>query len=197
MTRILLIRHAVNEWVKTGKLAGWTAGVHLNEDGQEQAIALGKRLASIPLNAIYSSPLERTVETAQAIVQHHPKLTLQIEAGIGEVRYGKWQGKELKKLAKKKLWYAVQHFPSRVQFPEGESMRGAQIRAVDTIERLRNSHNKELIAVVSHSDVIKMIVAHYMGMHLDMFQRIAIAPASITVIEISGSRPVVEVVNGA
>jgi probable phosphoglycerate mutase len=195
MTRILLIRHAVNEWVKTGKLAGWTAGVHLNEDGQEQATALGKRLAEVPLNAIYSSPLERTVETAQAIVQHHSKLTLQIEAGIGEVRYGKWQGKELKKLAKKKLWYAVQHFPSRVQFPEGESMRGAQIRAVDTIERLRNSHEKELIAVVSHSDVIKMIVAHYMGMHLDMFQRIAIAPASITSIAIGGSRPIVEVVN--
>lgn len=195
MARILLIRHAVNEWVKTGKLAGWTAGVHLNEDGQEQATELGKRLASVPLNAIYTSPLERTVETAQAILQHHPKLTLKIEAGIGEVRYGKWQGKALKKLAKKKLWYAVQHFPSRVQFPDGESMRGAQIRAVNTIERLRNLHEKELIAVVSHSDVIKMIVAHYLGMHLDMFQRINVAPASITLIALDGSRPIVEVVN--
>jgi probable phosphomutase (TIGR03848 family) len=195
MTKFLLVRHAVNDFVKTGKLAGWTPGVHLNEDGKIQAEAIGERLAGAALTAIYSSPLERTVETAQAIARHHPSLKLQIEPGVGEVRYGEWQGKAIKKLARQKPWYTVQHFPTRVQFPQGETMRGVQARAVDTIERLRLQHEKGQIVVVSHSDVIKMIVAHYLGMHLDMFQRIAIAPASLTVISLADTRPVVEVVN--
>ncbi len=195
MTQFLLIRHAVNEWVKSGKLAGWTPGVHLNDEGQTQAAAMGERLAAVKLAAIYSSPLERTVETAQAIAKHHPALTLQIEPGIGEVRYGEWQGKSLKKLAKKKEWGIVQHVPTRMQFPEGETMRGAQARAVDTIERLRLEHPKDIVAIVSHSDVIKMIVAHYLGVHLDLFQRIAISPASLTAIALEDGRPMVQVMN--
>lgn len=195
MATFFLIRHAVNEWVKTGKLAGWTPAVHLNDLGRVQAEALGQRLVETKLTALYSSPLERTIETAQAIAKHHPDLTLHVENGVGEVRYGEWQGKALKKLAKQKAWYTVQHVPSRMQFPDGETMRGAQARAVDTIERLNLEHPEGIVAVVSHSDIIKMIVAHYLGMHLDLFQRLNISPASLSIIQLGSDRPMIQVVN--
>lgn len=195
MTQFLLIRHAVNDWVKTGKLAGWTPGVHLNEQGTAQAEALGKRLAGVKLHAIYSSPLERTVETAEAIAAHHPHLQIQLMDGLGEVRYGEWQDKELKRLRKRKLWENVQHYPTRVRFPEGETMRGAQARAVDTIEELYQRHPGQTVVVVSHSDVIKMIVAHYLGMHLDLFQRIDISPASISTLVLGSGMPFIHNLN--
>ncbi|NJL93442.1 MAG: hypothetical protein HC915_06785 [Anaerolineae bacterium] len=156
MTTILLIRHAVNDWVKTGKLAGWTPGVHLNELGQAQAEALGERLAKTRLHAIYTSPLERTVETAEAIAKHHPHLQLQHLENVGEVRYGAWQGQSLARLRRFKLWYNVQHHPIRVRFPEGETMRAAQARIVDALEMLYARHPRQTVVVVSHSDIIKM-----------------------------------------
>jgi probable phosphoglycerate mutase len=195
MTHILLIRHAVNDFVKTGKLAGWTPGVHLNEEGQAQAEALGKRLADAPLKALYSSPLERTMETAEAIRQHHPHLTIQQHDGIGEVRYGDWEGMEISKLSGRKMWHLVQHYPSRASFPNGETMRGVQERAVNAIEALTLAHPREMIAVVSHADLIKMILAHFLGMHLDEFQRIVIAPASISSLMLGYGRPYVGTMN--
>lgn len=195
MVHILLVRHAVNDWVKTGKLAGWTPAVHLNELGEAQAAALGERLAKTKLHAIYSSPLERTMETAEAIVTHHPHLSIKPLEAIGEVRYGEWEGQELSKLRQFKLWHHVQHYPSRVEFPGGETMRGAQERAVNAIEQLRHWHPRQTVVAVSHSDVIKMIVAHYLGMHLDQFQRIDISPASLTALVLDSGRPIVHCVN--
>lgn len=195
MTKILLIRHATNDWVKTDRLAGWTPGVHLSEHGKAQAAALGERLKSMKIHAIYASPLERTMETAQAIVRHHPKLIVQPLEGIGEVRYGEWEGAELKKLRGRKLWRYVQHVPSRVRFPGGETMRGTQARAVDTIEALCAKHSGQTVAVVSHSDVIRMVVAHYLGVHLDLFQRINISPASLTIISTGMGVPFIDCVN--
>ena len=195
MTTFLLIRHAVNDWVKTGKLAGWTPGVHLNEDGQAQAAALGQRLADRPLKAIYASPLERTMETAQAIAAHHDGLAVQSLEAVGEVRYGRWQGEEVKKLVARKMWQVIQYVPSRASFPEGETMRQVQLRAVDALETLAERHPRQMIAVVSHSDVIKMILAHYLGMHLDLFQRIVVSPASLSVVELGYGRPFVALVN--
>ena len=195
MTTFLLIRHAVNDWVKTGKLAGWTPGVHLNEDGQAQAAALGQRLADRPLKAIYASPLERTMETAQAIAAHHNGLAVQSLEAVGEVRYGRWQGEEVKKLVARKMWQVIQYVPSRASFPEGETMRRVQLRAVDALETLAERHPRQMIAVVSHSDVIKMILAHYLGMHLDLFQRIVVSPASLSVVELGYGRPFVALVN--
>jgi probable phosphomutase (TIGR03848 family) len=198
MVQFLLVRHAINEWVKTGKLAGWTPGVHLNDDGRKQAEALGERLSTEKITAIYSSPLERTMETAEAIAKHHPDLTVQQESGIGEVRYGKWEGKKIKKLAKKKKWQIVQHVPSRMTFPKGESMRGTQMRAVDTIENLYAQYKDDenaVIVLVFHADLIKMVVAHYLGVHLDLFQRIVISPASITRLLLDDGRPFLATVN--
>ena len=195
MTHILLIRHAVNDFVKTGKLAGWTPGVHLNDEGTAQAQALGNRLIGIPLKALYASPLERTMETAEAIRGHHAHLEIRTTEGLGEVRYGDWEGKEIAALVKRKMWHVVQEYPSRAYFPNGETMRGVQVRAVDEVERLAAAHPREMIAVVTHADVIKMVVAHYLGMHLDNFQRIVISPASISSLMLGYGRPYVGTVN--
>jgi probable phosphoglycerate mutase len=195
MTQILLIRHAVNDFVKTGKLAGWTPGVHLNDEGKAQATALGKRLIDTPIDQLYSSPLERTMETAGAIHEHHPSLEIKPIPELGEVRYGDWEGMEITKLTGRKMWQVVQQYPSRAAFPNGETLREVQTRAVNAIERLVEIHPHELVVVVSHADIIKMILAHYLGMHLDEFQRIVIMPASISGLSLGFGRPYVSSVN--
>lgn len=195
MTHILLIRHAVNDFVKTGKLAGRTPGVHLNEDGKAQAEALGLRLAGAKIHQIISSPLDRTMETAQAVLQHHPKLELQLNNEIGEVDYGDWQGASIASLRHRKMWEVIQEYPTRAYFPNGEAMRDVQTRAVNEIERLAREYPTHTIAIFSHADLIKMVVAHYLGMHLDVFQRIVISPASITGIQLGHSRPFITTVN--
>jgi probable phosphoglycerate mutase len=195
MTTILLIRHAVNDFVKTGKLAGWLPDIHLNDEGRAQAEALGKRLAGAPLHHIYASPLERTMETAEAIRQHHPNLTIEHNLAIAEVRYGDWEGAKISDLQRRKMWQVVQEYPSRARFPNGETMRGVQTRAVDEIEQIVARHPRETVVIVSHADLIKMVVAHYLGMHLDNFQRIVIAPASISTLMLGHSRPYVAAVN--
>jgi probable phosphoglycerate mutase len=169
--------------------------VHLNDHGRAQAAALGRRLAQTRIDAIYASPLERTVETAQAVLEHHPKLRLETIEDLGEVRYGDWTGGEIQKLVHRKMWEVIQHFPSRARFPNGETMRQVQARAVNVLESLIDKHPRSTVALVSHSDVIKMIVAHFLGMHLDLFQRIEISPASLTILAMGASRPVLVQLN--
>ncbi|MYE26531.1 MAG: MSMEG_4193 family putative phosphomutase, partial [Chloroflexi bacterium] len=195
MTTILLIRHAVNDYVKTGKLAGRLAGVHLNDEGVAQAEALGRRLADAPLKCIYSSPMERTMETAAAIAKHHPQLTLRAREEITEVDYGDWQDKAIGELQRRKMWGVVQEYPSRAVFPNGETMRAVQTRIVNAIEALARRHPEQMIALVFHADLIKMALAHYLGMHLDVFQRIVISPASISTLHLGHSRPFIVGVN--
>ena len=195
MTTILLIRHAVNDFVKTGKLAGWTEGVHLNEEGQAQAEALGARLADAPIERIYASPIDRTMETAAAIAKRHPQLQVVENREIGEVRYGDWEGKKVSDLQRRKMWSVVQEYPSRAYFPNGESMRGVQTRIVNEIEALAQRHPRQMIALVFHADLIKMALAHYLGMHLDVFQRIVISPASISTLHLGHSRPFIVCMN--
>jgi len=178
VTTLLLIRHGANDWVH-GRLAGWTPGVHLNEEGRRQAAALAARLALLPIDALYSSPLDRTVETAQAIAGPRG-LPLRLVEGLGEVRYGEWQGAELKELYKHELWPGVQFYPSGTRFPGGETLGEAQVRMVATLDALRAQHPQGVIAVVSHADIIKLAVAYYIGMHIDLFQRLEISPCSAT-----------------
>jgi probable phosphoglycerate mutase len=178
MTNLLLIRHATNDWV-ADRLAGWTPGVHLNENGRAQAEALAERLAAWPIAAIYSSPLERAVETAQPLAARHD-LPIRMEEGVGESRYGDWTGQLLKELSKAPEWMQVQFVPSLARFPGGEGLGEMQARAVAAIERLRAAHPNEVIAVVSHADVIKAIAASYAGLPFDLFQRLVVDTASIT-----------------
>jgi probable phosphoglycerate mutase len=169
--------------------------VHLNDEGRAQAEALGKRLADVPIRHLYASPLERTMETAEAIRQHHGDLQIVRNAEIGEVRYGDWEGKEIRALQSRKMWHVVQEYPSRAYFPNGETMRGVQTRGVNEIERLAAAHPGELVVVVSHADLIKMVLAHFLGMHLDNFQRLVVSPASISTLVLGYGRPYVGTVN--
>ena len=188
MTQLLLIRHGENEYTRTGKLAGWTNGVSLNEAGRKQAEALAERLMPAPIKFIYSSPLERAQETA-APVAKAKKLKVEVVPGLGEVRYGKWTGKSLKVLARTKLWRTVQQLPSAMEFPDGETMRGAQIRMVDAIDSIVRAHPKAMVAVFTHSDPIKLAVAYYLGMPIDLFQRLVIQTASITLLRLGEGAP--------
>jgi probable phosphomutase (TIGR03848 family) len=182
MTTLILIRHGYTDWADK-KLAGWLPDVHLNELGQKQAQELVERLKPIELAAIYSSPLERTIETAQPIAKARG-LKINKVPNLGEVKYGDWQGQSLKVLAQKKEWKSVQVTPSTFSFPNGESFREMQSRAVAAVEKIIAAHEKDAVALFSHGDVIKVIVAYYSGIALDNFQRVAISPASISVIAI-------------
>jgi probable phosphoglycerate mutase len=132
--------------------------------------------------------MERTIETAQAIAAHHPHLTVQELPGVNEVDFGAWQGQALKELAQRKGWGVVQMYPSRAQFPQGETFRQAQARAVDAVETTARAHPRGRVVITSHSDIIRLIAAHYLGVHLDNFQRIQIAPASITTLALGPVR---------
>lgn len=178
MTTVYLIRHGQNDYVKQGKLAGWRPGIHLNEAGREQAAQLGESLLEVKLQAIYSSPLERAVETADAIASAKGKEAEVVEA-FGEVRIGTWEGLSLRAARRRKLWPTIQHAPSLARFPEGESFLEAQARIVDALERIRARHSGT-VACVSHADPIKLAVAHYIGMPIDSFQRLEVGPASLS-----------------
>jgi probable phosphomutase (TIGR03848 family) len=182
VTTIVLVRHATT--AATGKrLGGWTPGVHLDEAGVGQAEGTAKRLTGMAVTAVYASPLERTRETARIVARPHG-LRVRTRRGIGEVDYGEWTDEPLGQLRRRKLWSDIQATPSRVTFPGGESIRAAQARAVETVEALAAEHRDEVIVLVSHADVIKAIVAHFLGMPLDTFQRLVIAPASVSILSL-------------
>ena len=181
MPLLLLIRHGENDFVKTGKLPGQSAGIHLNERGQKQAQALGEALKDVPIRAVYSSPLERALETAEPIAAAHNLQSIQ-EPALRDADVGKWQGKSIKALRLTNAWKIVQHSPSRFQFPEGESFLALQTRLVNALESIVKKHNKpkDIVAVVFHADPIKLVVAHFLGLPLDHFQRLSCDTGSLT-----------------
>jgi probable phosphomutase (TIGR03848 family) len=184
MPTILLIRHGENEYVKKGRLAGRLPGVHLNETGRQQAEEITKSLEKVPLKAIYSSPLDRTMETAAPLAQAKG-LDVIPRAGLLEVDFGEWQDKTLKSLQKLKLWKVVQGRPSMMRFPGGETFAEAQQRIVQEITTLAGMHEPhDVIACVAHSDLIKLAVAYFLGLPLDLFQRLMIGTASITTLHV-------------
>jgi probable phosphomutase (TIGR03848 family) len=179
ITRVLLIRHATNDWITSGKLPCRTAGVHLNERGRSEAEALAERVASLPIKAIYSSPLERAMETAQAVATRL-NLPVQVVDGVQETDCGEWQGQVIEELAKTDLWRVIQSYPSGFRFPGGETFTNIQARMATAIDGLRAAHPGQLIAVFSHADPIKVAIAYYAGIPLDLFQRLSISPAAIS-----------------
>lgn len=198
MSTVLLVRHGRTAANASGLLAGWTPGVGLDERGQEDVASLAARLAPLPLRAVVSSPLQRCMQTAQRLVQDRDAVTVQAEDRFGEVHYGAWTGRELKTLAKDPLWKVVQQHPSAVTFPGdgAESMTAMQARAISAVRDWNARLGDDTIyAVVSHGDVIKAVLADALGLHLDQFQRIVVAPASISVVQYSPLRPFVERMN--
>ena len=184
MPVFLLIRHGENDYVKKGLMAGRLAGVHLNKMGYKQAQDVADKLVGAPVKALYSSPLERAVETAEPISQAL-SLDVILRPGLIEVDIGDWQNQSLKRLSRQKIWKTVSQAPSRMQFPGGESFAEAQIRIANELEYLSKQHGpKDLVICVSHADPIRLVVAYYLGLPLDLFQRLYIAPASMTALEI-------------
>ncbi len=193
-TLFLLVRHGLTP--TTGKiLPGRAPGLHLSESGQAQAKAAAVRIAALDrVDAVYASPLERARETAAPIADEKG-LKVQIDKGLLECNFGEWTGAELKKLMKLPEWNTVLRAPSTFRFPGGESFTEMQTRMVSTIDRLRAAHEGGVVVCVSHADTIKAAVAHAMGTHIDLFQRIVISPCSITAIAYSVGGPVVLTVN--
>jgi probable phosphomutase (TIGR03848 family) len=197
MATVILVRHGRTTANASGVLAGRTAGVSLDEVGRTQAAATGERLSAVPLVAVVSSPLERCKQTAAAVAAAQPgrpaKLT---DKGLTECDYGEWQGRELRTLAKEPLWKTVQTQPSAAVFPGGEAMTAMQARAVAAVRRRDAAFEAEhgpgaVWVAVSHGDVIKSVLADALGMHLDLFQRLHVDPASVSIIRYTPTRPFV------
>lgn len=193
-TVVLLVRHG--ETPTTGKLLpGRAPGLHLSENGQAQANAVGERLAAVPkIAAIYASPLERTRETAAPLAAAL-NMKVKVDKGLLEVDIGEWTGLDFKTVRKAPEWKQVHQYPSGFRFPGGESFVEMQTRMVSALERLRAAHPGETIVAVSHADTIKAAVAHALGTHLDLFQRIVISPCSVTAIAYGEGGPMVLSVN--
>jgi probable phosphoglycerate mutase len=190
---LLLVRHALTE--STGKrLTGWEPGVHLSSKGERQAEALVERLAPLPIAAIYSSPLERCRETARPFASH-ARLSVRVKPALGELRFGDWTGRSLRQLSRTKLWSVVQTTPSLARFPDGESIPEAQARAVREVERIAATHPKEIVAVFSHADVIKLVLAWFTGVHVDLFQRLSVSTASVSAVALGSGPPRILCVN--
>jgi probable phosphomutase (TIGR03848 family) len=186
MAIVILVRHGEHDYLKNGILAGRLPGIHLNENGKKQAIKVGKLLSHFPIKAIYSSPLERAMETAQAIASYF-KLDVVVRKPLLEMDYGEWQGQDIKNLRDRSSWETIQNLPSEFCFPGGESFNAAQQRIANEIKGLsKNLGKREMIVVVSHSDMIKLAICYYLNIHLDAFQRITISPASLTCLTIDG-----------
>ncbi|MBX5448049.1 MAG: MSMEG_4193 family putative phosphomutase [Acidothermus cellulolyticus] len=196
MTTVIFLRHGLTE--STGRLlTGRMPGVHLDSRGLAQAADVAKRLAGIRLSAIVSSPLERCRETVQPIADQ-TGLPIEIEPGVIECGYGDWTGRDLRHLTKDPLWRIVQTHPSSVVFPgaEGESLRAVQYRAVDAV-RAWNARlgAKAAWLCCTHADVIRLVLADALGMHLDEFQRLIIDPCSVSIVRYTTTRPFVLRVN--
>lgn len=184
MPTIYLIRHGENDYVKNGRLAGRLPGVQLNATGHQQAQAvadaLNQNLTKKQVKAIYSSPLERAMETAAPIARAFD-LEVIPRAGLLETHYGEWQDKSIKELSRLKAWKHVQANPSLFSFPSGESFADAQNRIVAELKSLAGNYApKEVVLCVTHADPIKLAVAYFIGLPMDLFQRLQIFPASIT-----------------
>jgi broad specificity phosphatase PhoE len=225
MPTLLLIRHATNDFVKTGRLPGQTPNIHLNEEGRGQAEALGNLLKYRTIDAVYASQLERAIETAWRIAAHHSK-SITINPGVADINNGTFTGRVIKELsedeATKAIWKVVVEKPSEASFPEGESMLGMQERIVSTLMAIAHAHpdvdeplsadaqkpedkdapktykRGQTVAIVMHADPIKAALAHFLGMPFDNFQRLMITPASVSAVQIGldeNSKPAVLYVN--
>ena len=197
MATVILLRHGRTSANASGTLAGRTPGVRLDDVGIGQAQRAAERLSAVPLREVVSSPLERCRETAAAVARlQNGRTRVHTDKALTECDYGEWQGRKLRDLAKLALWRTVQTNPSAATFPGGESLSEMQARAVSAVRRrdaaVAAAHGADAVwLAVSHGDLIKSVIADALGMHLDLFQRIQVDPAAISVIRYTDARPYV------
>jgi probable phosphomutase (TIGR03848 family) len=182
-----LIRHAHHDYI--GRvIAGRLPGVSLSVQGKREAAALPDRLAGAGITVLYSSPLERALETAAPLAERLG-LRVEIREALGEIAYGDWTGRTMTELDRDPLWRRFNEYRSGTRAPGGEMMLETQTRMVAELERIRQAHPDAVVAVVSHGDVIRAAILHYAGIPLDLFQRIEIYPASVSIIELDEHLP--------
>jgi broad specificity phosphatase PhoE len=220
MPILLLVRHATNDFVKTGRLPGQTPNIHLNAEGRAQAESLGLALKHRKLDAVYASQLERAIETAWRIALHHA-LPIHIRPGVADINNGRFTGKEIKVLSESEetraLWKTVVETPSLAVFPDGEGMLAMQTRVVGALWEIARAHpdldvpppddapadaaptkRPQTVAVVMHADPIKAALAHFLAMPFDVFQRLMVSPASYSTLVLGldpDSKPAVGNIN--
>ena len=178
MTTFLLIRHGDTDAIGS-VMAGWAPGWHLNERGRKQAEALGERLANLPIQAVYTSPLERAIETAEPIARRHG-LEPRLVQGVGEIRIGDWEGIAISELDRREDWRRFNAFRSGTRAPGGELMIETQARMIRELDWMRVRHPEETVAVVSHGDPLRSILAYFLGIPLDLVLRLEIGTASLS-----------------
>ena len=186
---MVLVRHAHSTANLKGILAGRNNRIGLSPRGKREALAIADRLSGVHFDAIYSSPLKRCLDTISPYISQQPsdsKRKVNLVEDLIEMEYGQWSGKPLRQLSKSALWKSIQSRPSTVRFPNGESFMEMSTRANQAVLKAADGHNR--IAIVSHGDVIKAIVAFHLGMSLDTFQRISVDPASVTILRIPSSQ---------
>jgi probable phosphomutase (TIGR03848 family) len=193
MTKFLLIRHATTDAVGK-RLSGRLPGVSLNDAGRQQAQHLAGRLADVHISAVYSSPLERAVETAQPFAATH-QLSCTTTDDFLEIDFGKWTNSTFQEIENDPQFKLFNTFRSGTRIRGGETMLEAQTRIINGLEKLCAKHHNQTVAVVSHADLIKSAIMYYTGIHLDMFQRIEISPASVSILEIYDETARVTLIN--
>jgi probable phosphomutase (TIGR03848 family) len=193
MAMVFLIRHGLTDHTGT-RLYGRTPGLHLSERGREQAERLAERFSRVRLAAVYSSPLERCIETAMPLAASKG-LRVTRRPGLVEMDAGAWTNRPLSGLTRTKLWQRIQHTPSQAAFPDGESFAAANARLVGELGQIAGRHPRGRVAMVSHSDTIRMMLAHLAGAHLDQFQRMIVDTASVSVATVGTGIPRLFLVN--
>jgi probable phosphoglycerate mutase len=194
VTRLLLVRHGLTDAVGR-TLAGVAPGIHLNAVGRSQAAAVADAFATVPLAAVISSPLERAVETATPIADRH-RLQIELAPDLTEFCTGDWTGARFSELDADREWQRFNTVRSLTRAPRGESMLDVQRRAVDTLLALGRRFEHRTIAAVSHGDVIRAALVYFLGMPLDFYHRIDVAPGRISAVDVSEDGVVVRSVNG-
>jgi broad specificity phosphatase PhoE len=184
VTTFLLIRHAHCDPIGIS-IAGRAPGVHLNDRGRAEAEQLGERLAPLRITGIYSSPLERALETAGPMARRQ-EVGVETAPGLLEIDFGAWTGKTLNELHRLAEWKAFNSYRSGTRIPGGEIMAEVLARALAELDRIarRHSDSDSLLAIVSHGDVLRTLVGHFLGIPADLFQRLEISPASVTVVSL-------------
>jgi probable phosphoglycerate mutase len=183
MAIFFLIRHAATD--HTGnRISGRSPGVHLDSQGRSQAEKLAKRLAASGIQRLFSSPLERACETAAPLAKALG-LSVQVSPALTDIDFGDWSGRSLAELELLESWKTWNLFRSSLRIPNGEMMPEVQSRMMCEVERLYRQFSKEQLAIISHADPIRCVLAHYLGTPMDLLQRMEISPASVSIVEVN------------
>jgi probable phosphomutase (TIGR03848 family) len=192
-TTIYLLRHAHSRANLSGVLAGRMEGVHLSERGVNESLSLVPVLTALNIDRVHVSPLTRCSETVAPFIKKQSKIKVFEDPSFIEMDYGDWTGSKLTLLSRKDLWRSIQENPSSVRFPHGESFLEMSARAIAGIEAINSDGRNHL--VVSHGDVIRVLINHYLGSHLNNFQRLAVGPASLSTLQFTKKGPNIHGVN--